>query len=1356
MKRLLPDIITTIILCVIASTPAAAEENLRNFGISSGLSNGYVVAMTQDRNGFIWIATEDGLNRFDGNQFRIYSTQNSGITSNELNDIAYTSSYPDSLWIATQRDGVCVLDFKTGEISPISVMLKTPDVTSITPASDGRNIWFTHYHHGAELYDPVSNTTRLYNHRNIEGMPNRVWTMAEAGNDKIYLGHSSGGFSVVDTLARTFENYRHIDGIPSLPGDEVYSIAIDDSGSVWLGTDRGAALFNPHTKTVIPFVHDETDPYSIGAGRVRSVRRLKNGEIWFATSQGGVSVLNPDQYTYSDIRKARFRQLQSAPDDDGLSGMFTRCVFQDCFGNVWIGNYRAGIDMISHISPLFSLYDYADASPFGHRHKPAWSCDYDSCGKKLWFGGENEIICSDGKNVTTIPLPGVSEKERTYVRAIKADTKGRIWVGTSERGAMVYNPSSRSFSRLQLPSRDVRSFMESPDGKMWIGTARGIFASDGISATELEVLNSQLADMIIQAMATDSFGNVWVGTFGKGLAIFSPQGQLIKTLQMTDEFPSNAINAIKTDSKGAVWIATRNGAVKFPDPTKPDSWDTFDNVSRLGVTHVKAIEEDGGGNMWLSTNKGMLRLEAGTMRPSLFESTDRLPLNSFAENASVKNTDGHLFFASANGIFALDPTRITGDTPDLAVKISDITIYRDGLDTKDNEWSMAFSSDAITLLPDERTFRITFTMPDAALADHTEISYNLNGLDDVWNELQGGGGQAFYRNLPPGKYRFQVRQRLKGHDWSPATTLLTIDIRPHFWMSVWAIIIYLMLAVAAIVGAVWLYNRRERNRRRIEMELENNRNRDRLNEERLKFYTNVTHELRTPLTLILGPLEDMVSDPSLPKKYAGRLQAMRNSSNTLLNLINDILEFRKTETHNRRLSVSHGNIANFIREIGLRFKELNQNPDTQIILDIDENLPSLMFDREIISTVLNNLVSNALKYTPQGSITISCRLTEEMGVRKCRIAVADTGHGIAPDCIPHIFKRYFQADGRHQASGTGLGLALVKSQADLHQAEIKVESVENEGSVFTFTLLVDNSYPDALHIEPAPQSQVFTLPIYETDNKDITQNATRILVVEDNADIREYIRQTLEDEFTVFTASNGLEGLKAVQEKNPDVIISDIMMPEMDGITLCRTIKENIVTSHIPVILLTAKDSISDREEGYESGASSYLSKPFSAKLLLSRIRNILRTRRLVADHFMSQATTSLSSDNPVVTSENKQGEEASRSLSPLDRDFVDKLLSIVNENLEQQDLGVNLIAEKMCMSNSTLYRKTMAVLGVSTNEYIRRVRLSRAAELLLDGRLSVSDVAFKTGFGSLSSFAKAFRKEFGMTASEYVAAHSR
>lgn len=533
------------------------------------------------------------------------------------------------------------------------------------------------------------------------------------------------------------------------------------------------------------------------------------------------------------------------------------------------------------------------------------------------------------------------------------------------------------------------------------------------------------------------------------------------------------------------------------------------------------------------------------------------------------------------------------------------------------------------------------------------------------------------------------------------------------------------------------------------LEKKNHEQEQELNQERLRFYTNITHELRTPLTLILGPLEDMQKDTSLPTRQAQKLSVIHLSALRLLNLINQILEFRKTETQNKKLCVCKGNIVPLIHEIGLKYKELNQKKAIDFQIQIEKEEMPLFFDKEIITIILDNLISNAIKYTEQGKITLSLYPTTRNGVTYTEIKVSDTGYGISAEALPHVFDRYYQESGKHQASGTGIGLALVRNLVELHEGEIRVESIQNEGSTFYISLLTDNIYPNALHGDSTKQTEEEMISEAVPEDSQNTEPETSkpiLLIVEDNEDIQKYIAESFSDSFEVITGSNGEEGKQQALNRIPDIIVSDIMMPVMDGITLCRQLKEDVRTSHIPVILLTAKDSLQDKEEGYEVGADSYLTKPFSASLLRSRINNLLDSRKKLIAQFQQTGTN----HNPNSHLDEKRS-IITEALSKLDNEFIEKITQLVEDNLSSEKIDITYLSDKMCMSGSTLYRKMKALTGLSTNEYIRKVKMQNAERLLLEGKYNISEIAYKIGMNSTGYFRQCFKDEFGVSPSDYL-----
>lgn len=543
--------------------------------------------------------------------------------------------------------------------------------------------------------------------------------------------------------------------------------------------------------------------------------------------------------------------------------------------------------------------------------------------------------------------------------------------------------------------------------------------------------------------------------------------------------------------------------------------------------------------------------------------------------------------------------------------------------------------------------------------------------------------------------------------------------------------------IFALYALLRFYKRKLDLESSLEVERKQSLNKQELNEERLRFYTNITHELRTPLTLILGPLEDLLSDATLSPKHANKISIIHDSATRLLNLINRILEFRKTETQNRKLSVAKGDLGQLVQEVGLRYKELNPNNKVNYHIHIETEDTEIFYDADMITIILDNLMSNAAKYTSEGDITLSLRSVEENQIKYTEISVSDTGHGIDAEALPHIFDRYYQAKSKYQASGSGIGLALVKGLSELHEGILKVESTVDTGTTFTLRLLTENTYPNAIHAQHDMEKK--PMDAEETTITDTpTENHPIVLVVEDNADIREYIRSSFTDIYEVITAKDGKEGWELAQVRIPNIIVSDIMMPVMDGIELCKRIKEDMRTSHIPVILLTAKDSLQDKEEGYASGADSYLTKPFSAKLLHSRINNLLETRKKIA------SLLALADTQP------KQ-ESAVSSLNKLDNEFLQKITQIIEENLEMEKMDIAFIADKMCMSHSTLYRKIKGLTDMSANEFIRKVKMRKGVELLMSGQYTISEIAYMIGFSSVAYFRQCFKDEYGMSPSDYV-----
>ena len=1346
-----------VILLVMAITAAASDcraqyptGRVMQLNSSNGLSNDYVKSIAQDSLGSIWIATEGGLNRFDGHTFQVYTTDNSGLTSNELNSVYYDHPIK-TVWISTQRDGLCFYDYELDSIYPYTVMdgLVTNDIPHISKAHDG-GIWVTHYHFGAQHWSRYENESKTrFTYNNVsdkdtgEPLPHPSWVTVDDMEGHLYMGHVNDGMSIIDMSTNSCRTFRHDPDDPnSLPGDEVFTICIDNNGIVWIGTDGGVASYNPSNETFSRIVHRPNDPNSLIPGIIMDIKQMKNGDIWFASSQGGVSILSLKTHAFVKPEEFKFQNLVSSDIPNGINGSNFRTILQDSYGNIWLGSYRNGIDFISSAPRLFSRVEYHDHYSSNFRHKAAWSLAIDNQGR-LWIGGENEIACRqhDGK-IKTIPLYNAEMHPHTLVRSLYFDSDGHLWIGTDESGAMVYNPTDGRFTPLRGIPRDIRAIYEDPEGRIYIGTIDGLFSATKRFKTAYEpVISSQLEDRSIQEIYRDKSGRLWIGTFGKGLSIFDRNDSLIAQLRIEEGFPSNAVNSMMTDSKDRVWVATRKGAAVFENPDSIRSFRIINPCAENSSLQVRSIEEDADGHIWLSTDKNLVKLDDSLQPVTTYDYYGDLHLNSFLDHSSVTDTNGMMYFGSLNGLFEFDPRRLSNPRQQPPPVITHFYVLESHDSVIDGKQEYRIDNGKVELPYDKNNISISVSTPDYSFNGEVEYSYYMEGIDNVWHTV-GNDQCVVFRNLRPGKYVFRVRSRMFGNEWSEETASMQIAIAPPLWLTWWAKVLYGLSAIALIALIARNYKRRLKLKQTLEIERQNSQNRQLLNEERLRFYTNITHELRTPLTLILGPLEDLLSDKDLSSRHTAKIQLIHDSSTRLLNLINGILEFRKTETQNRKLSVEKANLSNLVREIGFRYKELNRNPNVRYAIDIDSDDTEIYFDPDMVTIILDNLLSNANKYTSEGCITLGMRTVEENGVKYTDLTVSDTGHGISHEALTHIFERYYQAKSPYQASGSGIGLALVKSLAELHHATLSVSSEVDKGTSFTLRLLTDNTYPDALHGRRSEMKK----NTVETDAPKTVEaepdDKPILLVVEDDADIRQYVANSLSDEFTVLTAGDGNEGLKLTLEKIPDIVVSDIMMPIMDGISLCRAIREEISTSHVPIVLLTARDSINDKEEGYKAGADSYLTKPFSAKLLRSRLHNLLDKRRRLADAMMS--------NSPRYDTEHTESTEPPVSINPLDTKFIDKITGIIEANLELEKMDIAFIAGEMAMSHSTLYRKVKAVTGMSVNEFIRKVKLRKAASMLLSGSHTVSEISYMTGFSSVAYFRQCFKAEFGSAPSEY------
>lgn len=1356
MKNLLTYLI--ISLYILQNLAGQATYNFKHISSQNGLSNDFVLDMAIDQQGCVWVATEAGLNKWVGNGSNIvYKESNSGLVSNELTSLYYDPS-ENILWVGSRQEGISLFDCRTQQFKDFTTDegLSSNSVTDIMPAAGDKGVWIAYLSGEIDFYDKQTKKIISYNSRNIPGLTGRNRCCRDDKNGALYVGHIGNGMTIINLKEKTAKKYLHEPDDPqSIPGDNVRSIFIDHLKNIWVGTNGGLALFNPMTETFTCFRHDNKNEHSLVGDNIHCITETKDENLWIASDLGGISLLDLHNFSTQNVENLEFKNITHL--NSSLSSPNTRMIQEDKFGNVWIGNYSSGLDFISHNQSNFHIIPYFYEIGETKIRKRIYGVKANPDGT-VWLGGENELSLYDGHQISRrVNLSTYMYRSYSVIYTIEKDKNNNLWLGINDEGVMCYNPQKDFFSHVDLDvdNLDIRVFYEDEDGTMLIGSEIGLYTYSKGTINKIAMNSWKNWPPTVFAIMKDKQQKTWMGTLGSGIYILDANNKELIHLHEDKNFCSNNINQIYKDRQGGLWIATYKGLAYVKDSNYPEQIEVYDEKNGLADSHIRAIQQDKMGNIWVSTYTGIACWNAYQQKFHNYDYQDGVPMGGFVEGSATITPDGTIYFGSLHGVCYFNPQTIEANETVSSIEIISCESFNTQEGGRKSETMTPDNEGFIRLPYDRNTFRISFSTADYAQNGQVEYAYMMEGMDNSWYNTEDDNTITF-RNVTPGKYTFKIKARLKNGGWNEDNIVpLHIIVNPPFWRAWYAYLFYTLLALILIYFIFRSYKKRlllqnslDIEKKSLEMEKKNRQKEHELNSERLRFYTNIAHELRTPLTLIIGPLEDLKDNRSMPTPFRTKIQTIYRSAVQLLNLINQLMEFRKTETQNRQLTVVKGNLNNLVTEIGLKYKELNRNEHVTFNIEVEPMKKTVYFDAEIITIILNNLLSNAIKYTPAGQITLSMHQIKANGTSYVEMVVADTGYGIDAESLPHIYDRYYQAKGKHQASGTGIGLALVKSLVDLHHGSLDVESVLEKGTTFFFRIKTDYDYPEALHKEEEDSA----IPAKEIVEEDPENTLPILLVVEDNRDIREYIANELQDTYRILQADDGKEGLALALKYTPNIIVSDIMMPNMNGIALCKAIKSDMNTSHIPVILLTAKDSIQDKEEGYNSGADSYLTKPFSAKLLRSRINNLLEIQKRLAKRFIANVPTTITEEsNDLQTPSSTQPQ-----LNKLDEAFLTKLTSLIENNLEQEKIDIAFMTDRMNMSYSAFYRKVKALTELTPNEFVRKIKLRNCALLLQTGEYNVSDAAFRTGFNNMPHFRDCFFKEFNVSPSEYIKRHRK
>lgn len=1327
-----------LLLSFLAVPSIAQQGKTKYLSLQDGLSNQQVLDVVHDHDGFIWVATELGLNRFSSNSFKHFykaeKPDGKSVNSNEINTLLYDNQ---KLYIGTRSDGLNILDLQTNTFSYFvhkpgdENSISTNDITDIIKSKNGK-LWLATFHQGVQQFNTASKKFEHFNQNSIPAMPeNSVWSLAEDKNGLLYIGHVSKGVSVLNPITRELNllDVKLTNGI--LPDNEVKSLFCDSKNNIWIGTRKGLAVYNPISKKLTR-VKLSSKSIKNNEPFIYSIKEVQN-QIWVGAESSQLFALTP---VFSIDNNEILYSLSTPLALTHGSNTSIQNIDQDQFGNVWLAIYSGGLAFSSHLKPFFSILPQQESA--SERNKTATvTAIINDQQDKTWLATTGEgIVQISNNNLVNHINSNNSPLGDDFLLSGFEDNSGNKWFGLQKGGVSCYQPTRNSWKKIDGGKRmsEVRAIMQDSRQNICFAAQEGIFilAKGADTLQKIAITTPMMGDFSPRTLVEDQHGNMWVGTYGQGIYIYDRNWKLIKRVSKEEGLVSNTINYVYRDSENTIWIATNEGLsyqlsgdqlgkIKTVPLHLGDAWLT-----------INAITESPKGNIWCATRLGLIRYLPAQKRLLSYDQAFGLPLGGFINNSVSKDKNGRLFFGMPSGACYFDPVNIPLKLPSSPINISRLMVFNTDERNAQTE-KFPDTEKRIHLKHGENSFRIELAVMDYAMNDLLEFSYKLQGFDNKWISL-GDEKNIDFRSIPYGSYELKIRTRQKNEQWSESYESLYITINPPFYLSAFAIACYIIVVLATIVAFFFFYIKRinaeaQLNLKKQQLEQEGN-----LHTERMNFYTNITHELRTPLTLILGPLEDLLHENQLSPKHRERISIVQKSATRLFSMVNQLLEFRKVESQYKPLALQPGLISELLKEIVQKYSEASQSKNINISLTAIDVDFKTMFDREIVQLIVDNLLSNACKYTQAGSVMVSLDYDQNNQGNWAIIKVKDTGCGIAAAHLEKIFDKFYQVP-QNTGAGAGVGLSLVKQLSAIHHGQVSVKSELDWGSEFCVRLLAN---PVSLQIPSLTEQDVLIVE-QKVPQPDLLP---MVLLVEDDVDLSAYLTALLASKYSVITAENGKQGFQLAKRHVPDIIVSDLMMPEMDGFAMLRALKKERETSHIPTILLTAKSSETDKHRGYELGLDSYLTKPISTQLLYGRIDNLLSKRKSLYEEVLNQLSNQIK--NQEIINVEMEGDPWREN------DFVKEFVSLVEKLMHQEILDTATLAENMNMSQSTLYRKLKALTGKNINQLVRKVRMQKAAQLLNSGKYNINEVSFMVGINSSIYFRQCFKEEFGQLPSEY------
>lgn len=1321
----------------------AQSYQFKHLEVSDGLSNNSVNTICKDRDGFMWFGTTTGLNRYDGYTFKIYQHAENDPGSLPDNYITDIVEMPDGrFWVNTGRGYVlfdkeqdCFITDVTGFMKnlesggvPEQVFVDREGNTCLSVAGEG-------------CYRYKEGGKRLFFSYVEHSLPEHGVTQIAECSDGLLLIYNTGLLVCLDraTLAIKWKSDEIKKYIPAGKTIE-FSLFVDRDNCIWAYSLMGIWAYDCGTKSW------RTDLTAIWSSRpdviIHAVAQDIEGRIWVGKDYDGIDVLEKETGKVTSL---------VAHDDNGRSLPHNTIydLYADRDGIMWVGTYKKGVSYYSESIFKFNMYEWGDIT-----------CIEQADENRLWLGtNDHGILLWNRSTGKAEPFWRDAEGQlpNPVVSMLKSKD-GKLWVGTFNGGLYCMDGSRvRSYKEgagNALASNNVWALVEDDKGRIWIASlGGGLQCLEPLSGTfeTYTSNNSALLENNVTSLCWVDNNTLFFGTANQGVGMMDMRTREIKKIQGQSgnvKLSNDAVNHVYKDSRGLVWIATREGLNVYD--TRRHLFLDLSPVAEAKGNFIAAITEDQERNMWVSTSRKVIRVTVASdgkgsylFDSRAYNSEDGLQNCDFNQRSIKTLHNGIIAIGGLYGVNVFAPDHIRYNKMLSNVMFTGLSLFDEAVKVGQSYGGRVLIEKELNDVENvefdykQNIFSVSFASDNYNLPEKTQYMYKLEGFNNDWLTLPLGVHNVTFTNLAPGKYVLRVKAINSDGYVGIKEATLGIVVNPPFWMSWWAYLLYAVGLVVVLFLARYRMLKREREKfhlQQIENEVAKN---EEINNMKFRFFTNVSHELRTPLTLIISPLEGMLKETT-DELQSTRLQLMYRNAQRLLHLVNQLLDFRKGEMSTHQLSLSEGDIISYVHSVCNSFLLMADKKHIQFSFFSGIDTFSMAFDADKVGKIVMNLLSNAFKFTPEGG-RVTVMIEHVAGTPDIlEIKIADTGIGISDVDKEHIFERFYQADhkGVEETTGNGIGLSLVRDFVTLHEGEVKVFDNIGMGSVFVIQFPVK-------HVETQVQLPEETgMPVGDEEDKEMKEEAREeterknfplLLIVDDNEDFRIFMRYSLELQYRVKLAVNGKEAWEMMQEELPDLVISDVMMPQMDGNELCRLIKQDKRTAHIPVILLTARQNTEAKLEGLQTGADDYVTKPFNMTILVLRIRKLIELSRY---HRVTQGMIDPAPSEIVITS--------------LDEKLIEKAIKYVEDNMSRTELSVEELSRELGMSRVHLYKKLLQITGKTPIEFIRVIRLKRAAQLLRESQLHVSEVAFEVGFNNPKYFSRYFKDEFGVLPSVY------